>query len=246
MIKEKVIETVKTIFSKETISFFANIAVIIAVIFGVYSWSQDYKLSRDTLEKQEQEKNMPPTIIVRPAIIGENGNFSILPTFYVKKNSNKHFAMTYYSIKIGRDVDINPLTGAIKSKMIPLYNIGSESHEILPNFTYEIEEGVFQTEKINFYLNLDYNPPIIDNYTVYNSGNKDIFIEYDVEIEDLDSQISYVGSVMTKINGSSVQPHYSKIYRPLKFNWINIGIQNKDDNMSPVERQKFYDINNRT
>ena len=56
-IAEEVIKRVKTIFranfNKETIRFFADIAIIIAFAFGVISWSLNYKLSYDTLEQQE-------------------------------------------------------------------------------------------------------------------------------------------------------------------------------------------------
>lgn len=108
-IAEKVIKTVKTIFkaifNKENISFYANIAVIIAVIFGVYSWYQDNKLARDTLEQQEQEKNMPTTIFLIQNIAGTSENFSLNPCIFVKKNSNKHFIVTYLSTKIGREIN---------------------------------------------------------------------------------------------------------------------------------------------
>lgn len=241
MIKERIIKTLKTIFNKDAISFIANIAVIIAVIFGIYSWSQDNKLAHDNLEKQENEKNMPITIILVQNITGENGNFSSIPTFYVKKNSNKHFAMTYFAMKMGRDINKN-LTDKLESFSIPRYDRKDEFYGFFTNLSYEIEDGVYQPyTKNHFYRNLDYNPIMFDKYTLYNSSNKDIITEYDIEIEDLDSQISYIGIITTRIDGGGIQPQYSKIYRPLKFNWINIGIQNEDNGMSSAEREKFYD-----
>jgi hypothetical protein len=227
--------------TKDTIRFYADIAVIITVIFGIYSWSQDNILAHDNLEKQEQEKNMPPTIILVQNITGENGNFSSIPTFYIKKNSNKHFAMTYFAVKIGRDINKN-LTGMLESFDIPRYDRKDEFYGFFTNLSYEIEDGVYQPfTKNHFYRNLDYNPIIVNNYTLYNSSNKDIITEYDVEIVDLESQISYIGIIKTKIDGGSIQPQYSKTYRPLKFNWVDIGIQNEANGMSSAEREKFYD-----
>ena len=54
----------KTIFNKDTIRYYADLFIIIAFAFGVFSWSLDYELSKNTLTKQEQEKNMPPTIFL--------------------------------------------------------------------------------------------------------------------------------------------------------------------------------------
>ena len=52
-----------------------------------------------------REKNMPPTIFLIQNIAGTSENFSLNPCIFVKKNSNKHFIVTYFSTKIGREIN---------------------------------------------------------------------------------------------------------------------------------------------
>lgn len=238
--------------TKENIRVLADIAVIVGIMLGVfqiYSWSQDYKLSHDTLEKQEQEKNIPPTIFLIQNITGKSDNFTLIPTFYFKKNSNKHFVITYFSMKMGRDSNKNISIMSKKNssekyrffvsyKYDNFYESDTSDLRFL-NFSDSSEKGVFQPGIKYYRTNFDYNPIIKNNYTAYNSNNKDINIEYDIEIEDLDSQISYIGIIKTKMKGDTVYPRHNRIYRPLKFNWTNIGIQNEDDGMSLIEQQKL-------
>lgn len=109
----------------------------------------------------------------------------------------------------------------------------------LNNNISELEDGKFCYEEYYSGINFDYNP-IIENYVLYNSSNKDANIEYDIEIEDIDSEISYIGVIKTKIKGNTVYPIDNQIYRPLKFNWTNIGIQNSYEFASPIEQDILF------
>lgn len=253
-IAEKVIKKVQTIFkaifTKESISYCAEIAVIIAFTFGVISWSMEYKLSYDTLKEQEKENNMPPTMLLIQNIAGTSENFSLNPCIFVKKNSNRHFIVIYLSTKIGREINksfpsikyliTRPEDYPSKRFFDDQYMTASESiGSFLNNNISELENGKICLEESYYGMNFDYNP-IIDNYAMYNSSNKDMNIEYNIEIEDMDSEISYIGVIKTKIKGNTVYPIDHQIYRPLKFNWINIGIQNSYEFASPIEQDILF------
>ncbi len=250
----------------DNIRFLADIAVITTFMFGmmfgifqIYSWSQDHKLAQDSLDKQEQEKNMPPTILLIQNISGTSENFSLNPCIFVKKNNNKHFIATYLSTKIGRELNKNfPSFHYLITRQedYPFrffddqYTSISESTGSFLNNISELENGNFCLGEQHYGMNFDYNP-VIDNYAIYNSSNKDTNIEYIIEIEDIDSEISYIGVIKTKIKGNTVYPIDNQIYRTLKFNWTNIGIQNaefaslieQDILFNRIEQRIIFNIN---
>jgi hypothetical protein len=185
------------------------IAVIISLFLGmvtVYYYSENIRLQNENLKIQNKiiqesglKQIMPPTIsLIQEFRNGSFGELEIIPTINFKKNNDRRFTISNYEINVTLNGKRGPLMGAgydsrLRSEEIPTGKI------VFPSFSPEIR------------------------YNEFNRVPNNLVIDYVLEIEDMDSQISYRGNMTTEVNSSISPPtSFPSGHEPLIFNWAKV------------------------
>lgn len=179
----------------------AVIAIVVSLILGLttlYYYFENIELQNQIKHENELKQNQPPTISLKQEYRkGSSGELEITPKLYSKKYNDKLFFITFYYIR-----------ATLNGKEETIVNGGRYVNK---------SEGIGDEEiaLMSFY-------PETVNYTEFDRGINDLIINYELEITDMDSQISYRGNVTTELPSYSKKLDFPSGSEPVIFKWIKI------------------------
>lgn len=173
------------------------IPVVVMILIGLptlYLHFEDIKSVKQIIHENELKESMPPTVSLKLELRNDsNGQLEFIPTFYIKKNSDRLFTMISYEPDISLNgVESGKIGGGFPATL--RYERISEGNILFPSF---------YASRINY-------------YDFFNHRNI-LTINYSIGIKDMDYQIIYRANETIEINSSLPSKN-----EPILFNWYQI------------------------